>query len=347
MERQQNYSIEPYTYFTGPNGLTFCCEGHGTVPNQDRYQASIVYSPSDSLSTRIRVSNGTTHQKIVLDGTAGEERVVEAQPQLATILKHLYTIDVLSGQRILSVPFGEVDEIYDPAESLALLLLERLSGMPEDVTQKIQRAVGFLMNKGIPLKDLGLYGGLQTFVLHKGKGSVLKDIDITVRGLKYVKFIRQLAQESKKYKSTTKQTRAKQVDEDIRRRRHDNSRIYLPDDPDNVHCDIKILRSSEDPLTFSRDIQSIGRIRDIYGTVIDSQESLSSPMSFVLFTNDAQRIVVSSTKYDYIGAVVEGDVIRVRASLTNVPNHLLLSDSEKHRIEYLANNSPAYSYGVS
>ena len=327
--------LSPYSYFTDDKGITYCCEGHGQLPDQPGLiQASIVYVPAEQDSAnRVRVTDSTAHTKQVFDGTEGEEE--RASPELAETLSRLYKLDVLTGQRIIAISATEIESIFTPTESLYLLLSDKIPGIPVEITRRVQRVIGYLMSKGIDFKDLGLYGGLQSFMMHLRQKTDLKDIDVTVTGVEYTPIVRELALANQRYKTgPTVNTRTNTVDEAVRLRRHQMTRIHLPDDPEGVFCDVKILRKPDDPNSFSPNVRATDENTAVRGVVVYDRETMSSPMSFRIQSPHGEEMTVSSTRYNYTAGVQKGDAVRVTGRKTTEPDHVLLTDSRQHGIYY-------------
>lgn len=332
-KRHMPAALESYTNFIGPQGFTYCVEGIGSTSpaNQPALRTSIVYRPATE-APRVRITEGAPQQKRVLDGSFGEEDNLQ-DDELRQTAQSLYTVDEQTGARIIAVPAHEIDRIFSPTESMSALFNEQIPEIPVEIGRKVQVAIGYLLSIGIPFVDLGLYGGLQSFVVHKGEIATLKDIDVTVRGLEYAELVHRKAHENWIYRQEGLQTRTKQVNLDIRERRHQNTRIYVPE-AKGLYCDIKIVRKPTDVLSLTPDIKASRETVALQGYVINAAESLSSPMSFEMMSNRGDRQIISSTKYDYIGAVCPGDLVTVRAATTNKPDNYLLTDPSLHTITY-------------
>ena len=347
-KKEKNQIPTTYTNFTA-YGLTFCTEvepsqlkpKNKTLPITSCIVYKTITNPNDA--NRVRVADGSLHKKITLDGTPKEELIYLDDHNLMELLSFLYLMND-NNERIVAVPASEIDTLYSPRESLLKILMDRVPGLPKEIVHKVKKAVSYLVENGIPLEDIGVYGGLQTFMIHfdpnlRGKASdsaPLKDIDLVIYGLKYVHGVKTLAEKNIKYKKAGKNTRVSHVSEEIRSRRHELSRIYIPNDQDGLFCDIKIVRDMDDRNLFSSEFSLTGKDIVLSGTVIDAKESLCSTPVFQLLIRDIGIVTISSSKYNFIAAVSEGDVIRTRVACTTNDKYFSLSDPQSHYISYIS-----------
>lgn len=323
---------DPFTTFIGPNKGTYTVEAH--FPEEiSQVAVSTNYEPGAGPRKRYfgKVEDQIKH---ILEGTLGEEAELPANSRLAAALPSLYRIEPTTGERILAVELHEIEHVFTPSESLALIFLERVP-IPLKVSRKVQKAVGYLMSLGISFNALGLYGGLASFVAHKDQHTPIKDIDILVYGLEYVPLLVEVAELNQKFKQGNgKNTRVRAVNQDIRKMRHLYTRIFIPDDTSGLFCDIKVVRASGDRQSLTKEIIARQETVVVDGMVVDALEALSNPMSFMVQDGYGRIITVSSTRYNYIGAVKKGDCVKVTGRMTNDPNHIMLVDQDRDLIEY-------------
>lgn len=215
-----------------------------------------------------------------------------------------------------------------------MILNRNLVQWPQEVTDRVSLVVEHLTSNGIPFEDLGIYGGLQTFVVSINDPTHVKDIDIAVYGLQHVDAVKDLARESISLKRTRTYERVKAIDGTMRDKRHSLTRIYLPE---GIFCDTKIIRKINDQSSYPRGIALIDDdTTNIVGRVVDAREALSTPTTYVVETLDGPY-KVSANRYDFIAAADEGDLVQIMAAQTSDQSHALLLDASKHIIRVMQN----------
>ncbi|MBP9702675.1 hypothetical protein KBD69_03220 [Candidatus Woesebacteria bacterium] len=311
--------ILPYTSFVGPGGITFCSEGvvHGGV-----VKASAVYFP-DYDGSRLRFEDNTYHSKKIFDGSRGEE---SSFTDLAKeIISFFYHIGESTGQRFIHVPKQEIARVYDHRESL-FEILQGKHNAPELLRDKLKATLKFLATQDINPRDVGLYGGLQSFLVSRANSN-FKDIDLVFHGIENVTNMKRLASLTQLGKTFSSQSRVRSTPEDMRRRRHELTRIYLPDDAYGTYLDIKILRNPSDPVSYPYDA-TVAKRMNIRGKIVDDSEAFSTPTNYRILTDEGQYIDVSSVKYDFIAGAGNGDTVEVSGMRCKEHNNLLLIDPD-------------------
>ncbi|GEM_PF-5249189 len=335
--------IEIYASVVDAAGVTYCVDGLGTNPETEMTDVSMVYLPTEEeQSNRMRVQpvfpQDENLRKAILDGRPGEEKDIKNLFGDSSFARYLLSLYCPSEndprQRKLQLPKHEIQRVFNPQESLQVLLYEKIPEIPPETYRKLQTVVGYLMMNGIPLKDMGVYGGLQSYVVHKHSPHDIKDVDIIVYGLEYAELIHQLARTSQAWKSPGLDTRTREIDKEMRAIRHRNTRIYIPREQ-GLFCDVKINRKPGDTQTYTREVKPLPQITTITGVVVDASESMSSPMSIKVNVGD-EIISVSSTEYEFIGTAANGDYVIVAAAPTTQPGHYLLTDASVHGVRHLA-----------
>lgn len=315
--------ILPYTNFVGPGGITFCSEG---VVHNGVVKASAVYFP-DKNGSRLRFEDNTHHEKMIFDGTVGEEK---SFTELAKeVLFHFYHIGQSTGQRFIRVPEPEIERVYDHRESLQEILKGKHKA-PELLQSKLQKTLTFLGKQGIDPNNVGLYGGLQSFLVNKSNQD-FKDIDLVFYGLENVEVMKRVAKLTQIGKTFSSKDRVRSTPEDMRKRRHELTRIYLPDDNTGTYCDVKVLRNLNDPVSYPYDAKIEGRI-SVVGTIIDDTEAYSTPTTYLLETDDGQKLNVSSVKYDFIAGAEKGDKVQISGMKCMDIDHVILIDPDNDYI---------------
>lgn len=320
--------IRPYSYFEGPNKVTFCCEGKSS--DADAVRASAVYFPNPEGS-RKRITTKTLHEKAIFDGTSGEETQLPS-PLAQETIPALYRTS--GTERYISVKESDITHLYDPAESLRIILSQK-DLYPSQIIHKLQTALDFLMRHGFSRNDLGIYGGLQSFLLQNNANKPLKDIDISVTGTQYVPLIQELARLTQLGKVFPFRSRVRHVNEEMRTQRHRNTKIYLPNDQDDAYCDIKVLRSPVDQNSFPTEALPTTEASFV-ARIIDDKESISLPCSYLVETTDGRRLTISSNRYDFIAVAKKGDYVQVTGLHTTQEQHILLTDPQQHSLLALA-----------
>ncbi len=307
--------ISPYTNFVGPGGITFCSEG---VVHAGVVKASAVYFP-DKDGSRLRFEDDTYHSKKIFDGTPGEESSFTDLAQ--EIISFFYHIGASTGQRFIHVPKQEIARVYDHRESLSEILQGKHNA-PELLRDKLKATLKFLATQGIDPMDVGLYGGLQSYLVSRDNRN-FKDIDLVFHGIQNVSNMKRLANLTQIGKTFRSQSRVRSTPEDMRRRRHELTRIYIPDDPSGTYLDIKILRNPSDPVSYPYDATVEKRL-NIRGTIVDDSEAFSTPTNYRIRTIEGDVINVSSVKYDFIAGAGNGDLVEVSGMQCKDHNNLLL-----------------------
>lgn len=315
-----NTEIVPYTNFIGPGGITFCAEGtsyEGTV------KASAVYFP-DPHGSRFSIEDNSLHEKRIFDGTPGEEG---SFTHLAReIISLFYHTGNETGQRFIQIPVPEIDRVYDHRESMQALLKGKCNA-PELLQDKLVAVMRFLESYGVSPRDVGLYGGLQRFLVST-KNRNFKDIDIVLHGLDNVEIMKSLASQTQKNIQTIYSApRVRSTPENMRRRRHELTRIFLPNDSTGTYCDVKLLRNSGDELSYPFDAKIEGRMV-LTGVVEVDREAFSTPTTYQVRTDEGSLVKVSSVKYDFIAAAAKNDRVVVSGAKCKDLDHVVLIDTE-------------------
>ncbi len=211
--------------------------------------------------------------------------------------------------------------IITPHEALNWWLTSRAE--ISDIQIKLRQALRLFLNLGIPYEDIGIYGGLQNFLVHWpfNHKQPIKDIDFVIRGTQYTERLIQLAVRSQRYKThfpknSYKSGRVRATHASIRKYRHFISRIYTPY---GFFIDVKIRRhpnNKNTPELFRRattgiNIATLPQLT-VRGVVIEDREVLCLDPSITIGTSSTRQYhLISAVPYHLSGMARKGKFLEI------------------------------------
>jgi predicted nucleotidyltransferase len=295
----------------------------------------MVYYPSSAAAnTRRQLTTGRACTKFVCHGYASEiPRMAAGLPKwVFDRLTEMMTVDASSGEQHLNLPNNEIVDTYNAKSSLQQLRRGLVPGFSRSATETLQEGLNAFHRAGIGEASLGLYGGLQCFLVQET--GTLNDLDVLVEGLDAYEAIIALSNSNivrpETFPAFVAQDPVKRA---VAIRRGQLSQFRLASNPAIV-VDIRIVRASSDQTSFPHLNQTMvasGVELELTGArVIDASESLSLPAAYVVDTPGG--IVTISTRYYHsLGAATTGNRVNARGLLVN-RGQLLLLDANSHFI---------------
>ena len=292
----------------------------------DGSQKHVRQDSDNNPVVKVLIESGKDLEKLKRYGISEEK--INAM-KTALVKRNPYT-----GQNILAIPLNEIHK-FNTVTNLPTpneRLLEILCGANVNrLSQMFNQAVDLLTKAGIPIKELGVYGGFAAGITHLSTDTI-KDLDILVLGNDHAKALQQLAVESQVFKpesSPMNSNRAKGVDSSLQNRRHENTRIWMPD---GWFVDVRVVRRPTDEKSIKLNAKCNSNITTLEGTVIDASESMSSPMAFKLRLNTGGEVTIASLAYPFIGLVRDDQKVEVSCASTDVDRYYMLVDQKKHGV---------------
>lgn len=331
--------MQPFTYFRDTYGFIFYAHKPQFINAVYGIRATLVYVPSEKGS-RTCLLNDLAYEKVIFHGLSRELNLFNDSLPPATLdrLKDLMTSNPLLKEEFVFVPLSEIDYRYSSKLSLQKIVSGNhdLTGLSEDAYSKVVAAVKLLRDKGVPVEDIGLYGGLQCFMVRNSQKQI-NDVDLLVDGVEHYPVICELSKGNTvnpyKLAANTRQNK-KAVQAAVRRGELSQ---FLLSGYDQTLCDVRILRKRSDLNSYPEASQNNNPWSDsetvtIKGArVTRANESLSLPYCFEVETSEGKVMTISGRYYEFIGAATIGDEIEARGLQINDYN-LVLTDADRHYI---------------
>ena len=295
------------TYFKDKYDVIYYSCGFENPPGGLR--AVLVYFPCDANPTRLDPLTNRGYIKAIVNGTSSLDSLPSEVRKcaLSRIIKHPNT-----GESIVCVPYSDISHFYDPKKSLRLLL--------DKPPPELLNAIEFLEGIGIPMGDLGVYGGLQVGLTRLDKG--LSDIDFLIYGLHHLCNLKNISNLRGWERMKTPMTQSMSPQERaLTRRNH-----VLGFRKDGIQLDIKFI-AVDDEVQPPLDYNVPFREEEFSGIVVDDSKAPTLPSVYIIRRDDGKEVVVRNHLFLYIGAGWEGDRVKVRGRCFD--DHVIL-DSPDH-----------------
>lgn len=332
--------LPPFTYFTDQLGIIYYSHGVTVLNRTPEVRATCVYLPDASSEPQvIEWATGAGYRKYICAGLKEERTSLEhtdPSPERSALEQNL-RYDASFNEHYLAVPHENIARVFSPYESVNELLRRGGGagpGVPDRVRRSVVAGLQAFGSAGIPLADIGLYGGLQCGI---GRADLsIHDVDLVVRGQRsYHRIVRRCRGNESRWLPDRVENSVVQRANALRRAQL--SQVYVPFDGDELMIDVRTepLPSEHSGADCAGNRRHAREQVEFQATVVDAAATLSLPVCYLVQPDDGgPTIHVVSSHHHMIGCAGEGDRVAVRG-IAGIENTVHIINEAEHLVEVL------------
>ncbi len=325
--------FDPYTYFETSSGLLAYTYGHHARYKNGEMICAVVGYFTDKQTGRVQSSTGRYVEKIMYEGNKGnkefEERFKDLPTEVKDTLRKYSHTDEITGEKMVLIPYADITLVYSPKEALQNIIN---GNYKIDIRREkaILELVNLANKHNIEVKDLGLYGSLQTGIISNDANRI--DIDLLIYGISNYKNLQDLiANQNYKVAIESKYRSIREFEPwfEARKSRDSVSKIFVDQE---THADVRLIRNPNDPVSF--DFQSNNFEDELFeseGRISDVNESLTIPTVYKVIINN-QEYIIGSRVYVYVAAAKLADNVLIKGRRVKKQNSIVIVDPKSDYI---------------